>query len=92
MRAMVGAKSDADLVRLALWNFADHLDLDLPNTVFDLRPHLRPPNSGSTAKPVASRTNVAAVKRGRAQAKTHPWAIQNQTSWEERAAQEEETP
>ena len=38
MKAAAGLGSDADLVRTALWNFSEHLEMDFPMGVFDLRP------------------------------------------------------
>jgi hypothetical protein len=36
MKRAAGVSSDANLARIALWSLADHLDLPMPNTVFDL--------------------------------------------------------
>lgn len=38
MKAQAGLKSDADLIRTALWNFGDHLEIDMGRDAFDLRP------------------------------------------------------
>lgn len=39
MRAACAATSDPNLIRIALWSLADHLELEMPNGVFDLREH-----------------------------------------------------
>ena len=37
MRIAVGIDSDANLLRTALWSLGDHIGVDMPNGVFDLR-------------------------------------------------------
>lgn len=80
MKALCGLGSDADLVRTALWNLSEHLDMniDLRLGVFDLRP-LTGRNGYDTGTQV--RTVKEATKRGeRTRAKQkpaadHPWRL-----------------
>jgi hypothetical protein len=37
MKRLAGIGSDANLARIALWSLGDHLGLELPDGVFDLR-------------------------------------------------------
>jgi hypothetical protein len=55
MKLRAAVVSDADLVRVALWNLADHLQLDPVNGVFDLRPNL-----GSSTRRTAKAARKAA--------------------------------
>lgn len=70
-----GITSDANLVRVALWSLADHMGLDVPNGVFDLRQYV-----GSAGQPRVARTTPnPKVRQDRPwrqpkQPKTHPWA------------------
>jgi hypothetical protein len=40
MKEAGGIGSDANLMRVALWSLADHMGVDMPNGVFDLRQHI----------------------------------------------------
>lgn len=84
MKARCGLASDADLVRTALWDFSEHLDMqvDLKKGAFDLRPrqgwknHPTPANlPGHTfndhqKKPTTPR---AALRCGLRSKPDHPW-------------------
>jgi hypothetical protein len=53
MLRATGCSSYANLVRTALWSLADHLDIEMPDGVFDLhdigRPRRRNPQIRQTA-------------------------------------------
>lgn len=74
MRRSGSVDSDANLIRIALWSLADHLDLDVPLGVFDLRNH-----GGSLAqRPNGPRTTPKTrpnphISQHQPPAKNHPW-------------------
>jgi hypothetical protein len=77
MKQACGVASDANLARVALWSLADHLDLPMPNGVFDLREH------GGQNKKVARspnpkiRQDAPPRSSARVQPKSHPWQEAN---------------
>jgi hypothetical protein len=75
MKRLCGLATDADLVRTALWSFADFLELDPPATVFDLRPR------GHQSKRTATRPHPKAmpaktvIRKAQKPAASHPWRL-----------------
>ena len=72
MMSATGATSEANLLRIALWSLADHLDIGMPNGVFDLRQwggHV----STQPKKPKTVRVRNPRIRQHVAPAKTHPW-------------------
>lgn len=74
MKVLAGVASDANLVRIALWNLADHLDMNPPNTVFDLREHTKPEELRKPRR-TAKRVTQQAVRTRQQQLPSadHPW-------------------
>jgi hypothetical protein len=71
MKAAAGVGTDANLVRIALWSLADHLDLEMGPTVFDLRGH------GGPGRRVRRRPNPKirqdVPRPAQRPAPDHPW-------------------
>lgn len=79
MKIAAAVVTDADLVRVALWNLADHLDIEMPNGVFDLRPRMLSAKARAARKAQqhANKTAPAETPIAQPQAQPqpadHPW-------------------
>lgn len=76
MRRSGAVDSNANLMRIALWSLADHLGLNVPSGVFDLRPwggHV--PRTGRTAvgKSTYKRKPNPKIRQHEPPRKNHPW-------------------
>lgn len=93
MKVAGGIDSDANLVRVALWSLADHMGLDMPNGVFDLRSHAFSPAARAARQAAGAksrrRPNPKIRQHGRPQPKDHPWRQQEAASWAERTGADE---
>lgn len=70
--------SDANLIRAALWSLGDHLGVDMPDGVFDMRRRGSGDKGGRTVNPKISQVDDRKVLKFPTQTRrnsdpTHPW-------------------
>ncbi len=78
LKRLCGVTTDANLLRTALWSLADEWMLNLPDGVFDMRPHMPPRALKATKAPMKA---SAMKETGRKQARFHPWVRSERSRW-----------
>lgn len=73
MKIAAGVASDANLVRIALWSLGDHLGVDMPNGVFDLRERKGWIYARKRANPKVRQHELFPRAKPKAPAPNHPW-------------------
>lgn len=74
MKVAAGVASDANLMRVALWSLADHMGLEMPNGVFDLRNYVgnknQPKKEKNTPNPKVKQDVPWKAPKPK---RSHPW-------------------